>query len=58
MLEKSPFNVVLLNDNMQDDGSLSFLMQKMNIRYINVEVKLGWLSKQKKMLEYIEENLP
>ena len=30
----------------------------MNIRYINVEVKLGWLSKQKKMLEYIEENLP
>lgn len=58
LLEKSPFNVLLLKNNIQDDGSLSFLMQKMNIRYINVEVKLGWLSKQKKMLEYIEENLP
>ena len=58
LLEKSPFNVVLLKDNIKDDGSLSFLMKKMNFRYINVEVKLGWLSKQKKMLEYIEENLP
>jgi len=58
ILEKSPYNVVLLNNVLKDDGSLSILMKKMNVRYINVEVKLGWLSKQKKMLEYIEENLP
>ncbi len=58
LLEKSPFNVVLLNDNIKDDGSLSFLMKKMNVRYVNVEVKLGWLSQQKKMMKYIEENLP
>ncbi|SVA19533.1 uncharacterized protein METZ01_LOCUS72387, partial [marine metagenome] len=27
------------------------------VRYVNIETRLGWLSQQKKMLEFIEEHL-
>ena len=59
ILSKSPFNVVLQsNDDELDDGSLSRLMGRKGVRYVNIEVKLGWLSQQKKMLKYLENNLP
>ena len=40
-----------------DDGSLSWEALRRNVRYLNVETRLGYLSKQKKMLEFIEEVL-
>ena len=59
ILSKSPFNVVLQsNDDEFDDGSLSRLMGRKGVRYVNIEVKLGWLSQQKKMLKYLENYLP
>ena len=59
ILSKSPFNVVLQsNDDELDDGSLSRLMGRNGVRYVNIEVKLGWLSQQKKMLKYLEIHLP
>ena len=59
ILAKSPYNVVLQsNDDDLDDGSLSRLMGHKGIRYVNIEVRLGWLSQQKKMLKYLENNLP
>ena len=58
-LALSPFNVVFQkNQNKNDDGSLSNFISKEGIRYINIEVRLGWLSQQKKMLKYLEENIP
>ena len=59
ILEKSPFNVVLQNklpDN-DNDGSLSWVALRRNVRYINVETRLGYLSKQKQMLDYIAKYL-
>ena len=59
VLEKSPFNVVLQNklpDN-DNDGSLSWVALRRNVRYINVETRLGYLSKQKQMLDYIAKYL-
>lgn len=59
ILEKSPFNVILLKNGSEEyDGSLSSLMAKEGRRFVNVEVRLGWLSQQKKMLNYLERNLP
>ena len=59
ILSKSPFNVVLQsNDDELDDGSLSRFMGRKGVRYVNIEVKLGWLSQQKKMLKYLENSLP
>jgi hypothetical protein len=58
ILSQSPFNVVLQEESpKKDDGSLSWAAIRNDIRYINIETRLGWLSHQKKMLNYIEKNL-
>ncbi|MAQ74364.1 MAG: hypothetical protein CMG22_03885, partial [Candidatus Marinimicrobia bacterium] len=58
LLAKSPFNVVLQeNSPKKDNGSLSWAAIDNNVRYINIETRLGWLSMQKRMLVYIEKNL-
>ena len=58
ILAASPFNVVLQETLPEkDDGSLSWLAVRKKVRYINIEVRLGYLSIQKKMLAYLEENL-
>jgi len=57
-LSSGPFNVVLQNKLPEkDDGSLSWEALRRNVRYLNVETRLGYLSKQKKMLKFIEEVL-
>ena len=57
-LSKGPFNVVLQNKlPKNDDGSLSWEALRRNIRYLNIETRLGYLSKQKKMLRFIEKEL-
>ena len=58
LLKKSPFNVVLQDKQIEnDDGSLSWYASKKNIRFINIETRLGYLSTQTKMLKYVNENL-
>ena len=58
ILSQSPFNVVLQEKSpKKDDGSLSWAAIRNDIRYINIETRLGWLSQQKRMLNYIEKNL-
>ena len=58
ILSNSPYNVVLQNKIPEkDDGSLSWEALRRNVRYLNIETRLGYLSKQKAMLKYIEENL-
>jgi len=58
ILSNSPYNVVLQNKIPEkDDGSLSWEALRRNIRYLNIETRLGYLSKQKAMLKYIEEYL-
>jgi len=58
VLARSPFNVVLQEKLLQkDDGSLSWAAMRNGVRYVNIEVRLGWLSHQKKMLNYLENNL-
>ncbi len=39
-------------------GSLSEPMGKQGRRYVNVEVRLGRLKQQRRMLAYLEEHLP
>ena len=57
-LAKGPFNVVLQNKTtISDDGSLSWEALRRGIRYLNVETRLGYLTQQKKMLKFIEEEL-
>jgi len=57
-LAKGPYNVVLQDKKVgKDDGSLSWASLENGVRYINIEVRLGWLSKQKKMLNYIHDTL-
>lgn len=59
ILAKSPYNVVLQESlSQKDDGSLSWAAIRHNVRYVNIETRLGWLSQQTKMLNYIETNLP
>ena len=41
----------------EDDGSLSWALLKKNVRYINVETRLGYLTQQKKILSFIEKEL-
>ena len=54
-ISKGPFNVVLQNKPPElDDGSLSWEALRRNVRYINLETRLGYYTQQKKMLEYIE----
>ena len=58
ILALSPFNVVLQNLlPEQDDGSLSWEALRRNVRYLNIETRLGYLTQQKKMLEFVENNL-
>tara|TARA_B100000809_G_C15129848_1_gene527876 strand:+ start:989 stop:1729 length:741 start_codon:yes stop_codon:yes gene_type:complete len=58
LLSNGPYNVVLQNElPHSDDGSLSWESLRRNIRYINIETRLGYLSKQKKMLDFIRETL-
>jgi hypothetical protein len=58
ILSQSPFNVVLQEKSpKKDDGSLSWAAIRNDISYINIETRLGWLSQQKRMLNYIEKNL-
>ena len=57
-LSSGPYNVVLQNKLPEkDDGSLGWEALRRNVRYLNVETRLGYLSKQKKMLKFIEETL-
>lgn len=58
VLTQSPFNVVL-QETMpkKDDGSLSWAAIRHGVRYVNIETRLGWLSQQKKMLNYLEDHL-
>ncbi|HCI16963.1 MAG: hypothetical protein HOE72_04095 [Candidatus Marinimicrobia bacterium] len=58
ILTQSPFNVVL-QETMpkRDDGSLSWAAMRHGVRYVNIETRLGWLSQQKKMLNYLEDHL-
>tara|TARA_B110000014_G_scaffold258665_1_gene245142 strand:- start:241 stop:573 length:333 start_codon:yes stop_codon:yes gene_type:complete len=57
-LASGPYNVVLQNVFPEkDDGSLSWEALRREIRYLNVETRLGYLTKQKKMLRYIEDRL-
>jgi len=59
ILSRSPYNVVLQESYPEnDDGSLSWAALKWGVRYVNIETRLGWLSMQKKMLKYANENLP
>jgi hypothetical protein len=59
ILRTSPFNVVLQNTGpKEDDGSLSRLCALRKIRYVNIEAALGKAAEQKKMLDWLEANLP
>ena len=57
-LENGPYNIVLQNkfyDN--NNGSLSWAAMNYGVRYINIESRLGWLSQQRKMLYFVENEL-
>lgn len=57
-LSTGPYNVVLQSEIPEkDDGSLSWEALRRNVRYLNVETRLGYLTKQKKMLRFIETTL-
>ena len=57
-LNKGPYNVVLQNViEEKNNGSLSWAALENGVRYINIEVRLGWLSQQRKMLKYVEDVL-
>ena len=57
-LSRGPYNVLLQNKKPErDDGSLSWAALKYNVRYINIETRLGYLTKQKKMLTFIANTL-
>ena len=58
-LAQSPYNVVLQKKAPpEDDGSLSRLAARRNVRYVNLEVGLGKLDKQREMLTWLESHLP
>lgn len=58
-LARSPFNVVLQNVAPKtDDGSLSRLMAKRGVRYVNIEAYAGESERQREMLDWVEKNLP
>ena len=57
-LKNGPYNIVLQNVmNNNNDGSLSWAAIQKGVRYINIETRLGWLSMQRKMLNFVEEKL-
>ena len=58
ILSKSAYNVVLQEtDPEEDNGSLSWFANRKGVRFINIETRLGYLSTQTKMLQYIEDHL-
>ena len=57
-LKKGPYNVVLQNViEKNNNGSLSWAALENGVRYINIEARLGWLSQQRDMLKFIEDEL-
>ena len=57
-LKRGPYNIVLQNTMKErNDGSLSWAALDNGVRYINIETRLGWLSQQRKMLEFVENSL-
>ena len=57
-LKQGPYNVVLQNViEEKNNGSLSWVALENGVRYINIEARLGWLSQQRKMLEFVEYEL-
>lgn len=59
VLAKSPYNVVLQGRGMRvpDDGSLSRRAARRNVRYLNLEVRMGEADKQREMLAWADEHL-
>ena len=41
----------------ENNGSLSWAALDHDVRYINIETRLGWLSQQRKMLKFVETKL-
>ena len=59
ILRGGPFNVVLQSEAKgEEDGSLSRLMARRGVRYVNIEAALGRAEAQRAMLEWLERNLP
>ncbi len=57
-LAASPFNVVLQSTApKEDDGSLSRLAARMDVRYVNLECALGKIERQRELLGWLEGNL-
>ena len=57
-LRRGPYNIVLQNRMRQkNDGSLSWAALDSGVRYVNIETRLGWLSQQRKMLDFVENSL-
>ena len=57
-LKDGPYNVVLQNRmKKNNNGSLSWAAIEHGVRYINIETRLGWLSQQRKMLQFVEKKL-
>ena len=56
---KISLNLVGLNPNKpeKDDGSLSWEALRRGVRYLNIETRLGYLTQQKKMLSFVQNNL-
>ena len=58
MLIMKNLKMVLQNVmNNSNDGSLSWAAIQKRVRYINIETRLGWLSQQRKMLNFVEKEL-
>jgi hypothetical protein len=59
ILATGPYNVVLqAKGPAEDDGSLSRLMARRRMRYVNLECALGKKERQQEMLQWLERNLP
>ena len=58
LLSTSAYNVVLQQHGpKEDDGSLSRLAAARGVRYVNLEVALGQVTRQKEMLDWMEWTL-
>ncbi len=59
ILAASAYNVLLQHSKPTvDDGSLSRMAAARNVRYVNLEVGIGHVSRQKEMLDWLEWVLP
>ena len=57
-LKRGPYNIVLQSTvKEKNDGSLSWAALDNGVRYINIETRLGWLSQQRKMLDFVNNSL-